>query len=155
MVSTDACLLQAKRTDRHRAIIACHQEPAVPTGPLITIIDDDASMRSATASLLRSAGYATRCFESADAYLAAAENQRGDCVLTDISMPGSSGLALAEHLRTTSPALPFILMTARTEPAILTRAATSGAVCVLRKPFSADQLIACVERALSVDLDTR
>ena len=120
----------------------------MPSGPLIIIIDDDPSMRSATASLLRSAGYATRCFDSADAFLAAADVQAHDCVLTDISMPGTSGLQLAEHLRATSPTRPFILMTARTEATLLARAETSGAVCVLRKPFSADRLIECVERAL-------
>ena len=120
----------------------------MPPGPLITIIDDDASIRAATASLLRSVGYLTQCFESADAYLDAGDDRTCDCVLTDISMPGTSGLELAEHLSAMSPALPFILMTARTEPAILARADASGAVCVLHKPFSADRLIECVERAL-------
>jgi FixJ family two-component response regulator len=123
----------------------------VPPGPLITIIDDDASIRSATASLLRSAGYATRCFESADAFLATADALSCACVVTDISMPGTSGLDLAAHLGDAVPALPFILMTARTEAAILERADASIAVCVLRKPFSADQMIGCVERALRRD----
>jgi len=128
----------------------------VPSGPLIAIIDDDASIRSATASLLRSTGYATRCFESADAFLAASDGPACDCVLTDISMPGTSGLELAEHLSRTQPALPCILMTARTEAAILASAEKSGAVCVLRKPFSADRMIECVQRALGgVGSDTR
>lgn len=121
----------------------------MPTGPLIAIIDDDPSIRTATASLLRSAGYATRCFDSADAFLAAPDGiNTCDCVLTDISMPGSSGLQLAAQLRSTRPALPFILMTARTEAALLASAELCGAVCVLRKPFAADGLIGCVERAL-------
>jgi FixJ family two-component response regulator len=148
MVSAARRLLQANAIDRPLRSSPTLWNPPVPPGPLITIIDDDASIRSATASLLRSAGYATLCFESADAFLAATDARACACVVTDISMPGTSGLDLATHLGDALPALPFILMTARTEAAILNRADAIGAVCVLRKPFSADQLMGCVERAL-------
>lgn len=120
-----------------------------PPAPLIAIIDDDASIRSATASLLRAAGYRTQCHVSADAFLALDPAPACHLILTDLSMPGTSGLALLAILqRSGAPAPPCILMTARTERELWTQAERSTAVCVLRKPFAADHLIGCVERAL-------
>lgn len=115
--------------------------------PLIAIIDDDASLRLALAGLLRSLGYQGRGYGSAEDYLAAGSG--GDCILTDFHMPGLSGLELMQQLRRQGCPTPVILMTARTEPGIRERALAEGAVCVLAKPFEAQQLIHCLERALA------
>lgn len=114
---------------------------------LISIIDDDESVRLATASLLRSEGYRTELFASAEEFLAG-DVARFACVVSDIQMAGMSGIDLTGRLLADDANARIILMTARTEDDLHQRASASGAVCLLRKPFAADQLLACVERAL-------
>jgi FixJ family two-component response regulator len=99
-----------------------------PAGPLISIIDDDDSMRNAVVALVRSAGYEARGFASAEEFLASGEVQSFACVITDIHMQGMSGIEL--------------------NPDLEGKARASGAACFLRKPFDADLLIGCVESAL-------
>jgi len=116
--------------------------------PLISIIDDDESVRLATASLLRSEGYRTELFASAEDFLAG-DAARFACVVSDIQMPGMSGIDLTDRLLAGDAAARIILMTARTERELLARAGASGAVCLLCKPFAAEQLLSCVALALS------
>jgi FixJ family two-component response regulator len=111
----------------------------------IGIIDDDDSVRSATASLVRVAGYATATFDSAEAFLEAGDIDRFACVVADIQMPGMGGIALADLLGLDAPQVPVILVTARTEQDVIDRAAASRAVFVLRKPFPPGRLLACVQ----------
>lgn len=118
------------------------------TSKRICVIDDDDSMRSATTGLLRAAGYATAAFDSAEAFLDAGEAHRFACVVADIQMPGMDGIALAERLGL-PPSVPVILMTAKTEPDVLERAAASRAAFVLRKPFPAQRLLTCLQRVLA------
>jgi FixJ family two-component response regulator len=122
----------------------------VPAGPLISIIDDDESMRAAVAALVRSSGYQVRGFASAEEFLACGAIQGFACVITDIQMPGMSGIELKRHLAASQCSLPVIMITAREEPGLEESAIASGAVCFLRKPFEADALISCLERALRV-----
>ncbi|WP_460709713.1 response regulator transcription factor [Lysobacter terrae] len=112
----------------------------------IGIVDDDASVRSATASLLRAAGYAATGFESADAFLDAGDPHRFACVVADIQMPGMDGIALAERLGREEPPVPVILMTAKTQHDLLEHAAASRAAFVLHKPFPAERLLECLQR---------
>lgn len=116
--------------------------------PLISIIDDDESVRLATASLLRSEGYRTELFASAEEFLAS-DAARFACVVSDIQMAGMSGIDLTGQLLAEDADARIILMTARTEEDLHQRAGTSGAVCLLCKPFAAEQLLNCVERALT------
>jgi FixJ family two-component response regulator len=120
----------------------------VLAGPSISIIDDDESMRRAVAALLRSAGYDTRCFASAEDFLASGAVGNFACVITDIQMPGMSGIELKEHLKACQCSVPVIMITARHEPGLEQSAIASGAACFLRKPFEADALIRCLESAL-------
>jgi FixJ family two-component response regulator len=120
----------------------------VPAGPSISIIDDDDSMRSAVVALVRSAGYDARGFASAEEFLACGEVHSFACVITDIQMPGMSGIELKQHLTACQNAVPLIMFTARHDPDLETKALASGAACFLRKPFDADRLIGCVESAL-------
>src|SRR5258705_13251325 len=111
---------------------------------LISVVDDDDSVRSGTASLLRAAGYVTESFASAEDFLKSGDHHRFACVVTDIQMPGMSGIELANQLGQGDPPTPVILVTARTEKEILENAAQSRASFLLRKPFTADQLLECL-----------
>lgn len=116
---------------------------------LIAIIDDDESLRSALLALVRSLGYRGIGFASAEEFLASAESRGSACIVTDIQMSGISGIELTQRLIAQGTAAPVILITARTEPALLDRAQHCGALCVLRKPFAAEALIGCLETALA------
>ena len=119
-----------------------------PQNPLISVVDDDDSVRAGTASLLRAAGYLSESFASAEEFLKSGDHHRFACVVADIQMPGMSGVELANRLGGDEPPTPVILMTARTEREILANAAASRASCLLRKPFTADQLLECLTSAM-------
>jgi len=117
--------------------------------PLIAIIDDDASLRTALVGLVRSLGYRATGFGSAEEFLAADNPAESACIVTDIQMPGLSGIELKHRLSQDGCTAPVIMITARTEQGLRDRAFASGAVCVLQKPFAAEALIACLEKALA------
>lgn len=116
---------------------------------LIAVIDDDALVRDAAASLIRSFGYRTATYASADAYLAA-EAGVGDpaCVLTDLQMPGRSGLELRAALRARGSQVPVILMTAYPTDDLRTRAAALDLVALLDKPVDPDLLAGALAAAV-------
>jgi FixJ family two-component response regulator len=115
---------------------------------LISVIDDDESVRVATASLLRSIGYATETFVSAEDCLGSGDVTRFACMIADIQMPGMSGIDLTLRLAAQRHAVPVILMTARTEQDLLARAHSCGAAFVLKKPYTAERLLACLDTVL-------
>jgi FixJ family two-component response regulator len=115
--------------------------------PRITIIDDDPSLRQALVGLVRSLGYEARDFASAEEFLAA--QPQSDCIVTDIQMPGLSGIDLKNELVRKGDATPVIMITARADVGLEQRARASGASCFLRKPYEAADLISCIESALS------
>lgn len=116
---------------------------------LISIIDDDESLRLATSSLLRSMGYVTEFFANAEDFLGSGDLSRFACVVADIHMPGMSGIDLTHTLIAANGDAKVVLMTARTETEIHNRARESGAVCLLQKPFAAESLLKCVDKALT------
>jgi FixJ family two-component response regulator len=118
--------------------------------PLIAVIDDDDSFRMALAESLCSLGYGARGFASAEEFIAGDGEGSCDCVVTDIHMPGMSGLDLKRLLVSRGSKLPVIMITARAEPGLEAKATSSGAVCLLRKPFESSALIGCLERALKI-----
>ena len=115
---------------------------------MIAVVDDDASIRSAVDSLLRSRGYSVSTFQSAEALLESAELARLSCVITDVRMPSIGGIQLQAIMRDQGRTVPFIFVTAFPEAHVRTQALHGGAVCFLEKPFDAPTLIQCVERAL-------
>ena len=117
-------------------------------GHLISIVDDDPSMRTALAGLVRSLGHEVRAFASAEEFLASSEIARFSCTITDIQMPGMNGFELKRALGLRHSAVPVIMITARTDPDLEKEAMSSGAACFLRKPFEADILAGCLEKAL-------
>ena len=116
--------------------------------PRVAIIDDDESMRRAVVGLARSAGYQAQGFSSADDFLGCGKVESFTCVITDIQMPGMSGIELKQHLAASQSAVPVIMITAHHDPDLEKRAFASGAACFLRKPFEADVLFRCLEDAL-------
>jgi len=116
---------------------------------LISIIDDDDSLRAALVGLVRSLGYRASSYPNAEDFLAAEDAGRSAAIVTDIQMPGLSGIELKHRLVADGCTAPVIMITARVEPGLRERAIESGALCVLRKPFAAEALIDCLERALA------
>lgn len=119
------------------------------TQPLIAIVEDDESLRESLVGLVRSLGYRASSFASADLFLAAGAEAACDCIITDIQMPGTSGVDLKLKLTAAGCRAPVIMITARTEIALHERAWASGAVCLLQKPFAAEALVSCLETALA------
>ena len=115
---------------------------------LIAIIDDDQAIRGGVSSLLRSAGFDVRLYESAEAFLSDNRMPPPDVALTDIQMPGMSGLDLQMVLKTRQPTLPLMFMTAFPEEALRKRVLADGAICFLSKPFKATELLYWIEQAL-------
>jgi FixJ family two-component response regulator len=118
--------------------------------PQVTsVIDDDASIRVAIDSLLRSRGYTVYTFASPAEFLRSPRLNETSCVITDVRMPDMSGVELQTLLRGQGRSVPFIFITAFPEESARRRALHDGAVCFLSKPFDAPTLIRCVEAALA------
>ena len=115
---------------------------------LISIIDDDPSVRLATQSLVRSLGYTAEVFCSAEEYLQSGRVGDSSCVITDLHMPGMSGTDLQDRLVADGHQIPIIFVTAYFEERTLARVLDAGAVGFLRKPFSDESLIECLDKAL-------
>jgi FixJ family two-component response regulator len=113
----------------------------------IAIVDDDAAVRIGLRSLLRSCGYEVDVYDSALALLAANSLGNYHCIISDLQMPGMSGIELLEQLRRDGSQLPVILMTAFPEAALRKRAFQGGASCFLSKPFEANELQLCLKNA--------
>jgi FixJ family two-component response regulator len=114
---------------------------------LVAVIDDDEPCRSALIESLYSLGFGARGFASADEFVAE-DGRAYDCVITDVHMPGMSGLDLKRLLASHGSDLPVIIITARSEPGLEARAAATGAVGLLRKPFESSELVGCLACAL-------
>jgi FixJ family two-component response regulator len=115
---------------------------------VISIIDDDASVRVATDNLLRSFGYIVHTFVSAEEFLRSAHFNDISCVIADVQMPAMSGVELQARLLTQGRRVPFIFITAFPEETIRARALKAGAICFLTKPFDRLTLIECLDTAL-------
>lgn len=116
---------------------------------IISVIDDDPSVRLATNNLLTSRGYTVCTFGSAHEFLQSGELDTISCVIADVQMAVMSGVDLMMHLRDLGHLTPFIFMTAFPDDAVRARALKAGAICFLAKPFSTPTLLQCLETALS------
>ncbi|CAH1658787.1 Response regulator receiver domain-containing protein [Hyphomicrobiales bacterium] len=115
---------------------------------MISIIDDDESVRTATASLVRSLGLATSLFASAEDFLNSEQLTCSDCVITDVQMPGMSGMELQVRLKASGNPVPVIVITAFPEERLRHQAMSAGAIGFLSKPFDGGEMVACLDRAL-------
>jgi FixJ family two-component response regulator len=116
--------------------------------PVISIIDDDESVRAATNRLVRSLGFNALTFASADEFLQSSNLSDTSCLIADIQMPGVDGLELQRILIAKGNKVPIIFITAFPDERIRARALQAGAVGFLSKPFEGATLIQCIDDAL-------
>jgi FixJ family two-component response regulator len=117
--------------------------------PIVSVVDDDESVRLSINSLIRSLGYVGRTFAAAEDFLNATEAQSSDCLIADIQMPGMSGIELQQALLLKGYKLPIIFITAFPEERIRERVFSAGALCLLGKPYDSGELVECIETALA------
>ncbi len=115
---------------------------------LIAIVDDDEIVRESTKTFLQSLGYQTSTFASAEEFLKSEQVQDTSCLITDVQMPGSSGIDLQDRLIARGHCIPIIFMTGYPDDGVRARAMKAGAVGFLKKPLNPDHLIGCIEKAL-------
>jgi FixJ family two-component response regulator len=116
---------------------------------VISIVDDDASVRAATNNLLRSHGYTVHTFASAEEFLRSAQLNDTSCVIADVQMPTMSGVELLMLMRTQGSRVPFIFITAFPDESVRARVLKAGAIAFLAKPFAGPTLISCLDTALA------
>jgi FixJ family two-component response regulator len=115
---------------------------------LVTIVDDDHSMRSALQGLLKAVGLPSQAFASAEEFLKSGQQHQTACLITDIRMPGISGLELQARLNAEHCKIPTIFITAHGDAQMRMRALRAGAVEFLAKPFDDEALLETIRVAL-------
>ena len=118
--------------------------------PLVSVVDDDESVRESLPDLLRRFGFAARTFSSAEEFLTSEFVNETKCLILDVAMPGMGGPALQEELLRRRHALPIVFITAHGDDAVRPRLIEAGAVDCLFKPFSGTALRDAVNAALRV-----
>jgi FixJ family two-component response regulator len=118
------------------------------TVPLISIVDDDESVRAGLSDFIASIGYAAHAFESAEDFLDSQLLDSTWCVIADVCLAAMNGVQLQHHLREQGHQVPFILITAISDDNMRRRALDDGAVCFLIKPLDGDLLINCLSTAI-------
>ena len=117
----------------------------------VYVVDDDASVRKSVGRLLRTAGLQVEVFASADEFLARPPSDESGCLLLDLQMPGRNGLELQEALVAARRPIPIVFVTGHGDIAASVRAMKGGAVDFLTKPYSVEELLEAVERAMAKD----
>ena len=120
----------------------------MPNPPVIAVVEDDGAMREALSELFEVFSLSYRAFDRAEAFLAALSSERFDCLVTDLHLPGISGLELQQRLKTLGSSIPVIVITSSLEPQHHIRAMQEGAFAYLTKPFKDKALINHVTAAL-------
>jgi FixJ family two-component response regulator len=133
----------------HGIALVLNEELSLPKVPVISIVDDDKLMREATSALVRSLGYAAATFASAEAFLESDRVDDTSCLITDVQMPGLSGVELQGRLIADGRPMPIIGVTAHPEESIRTQMLGAGAIGFLSKPFNDECLIDCLTTALN------
>jgi FixJ family two-component response regulator len=123
-------------------------EVGVPKKPLISIVDDDDSVREGTMDLLKAMGFIAEAFQRAEDFLTSNRLHSTSCLIADVRMPGMTGLELHDRLVRSGTVIPTILITAFPEDRDRARALQAGVVCYLSKPFDEDRLLTCIRSAL-------
>ena len=117
--------------------------------PVICIVDDDRWARGGLEDLIASLGYKARCFESAEQFIESGELESASCVITDLHMPGLSGLDLQSRLRSEGYRTPIIFVTAYPSETHRSRAFEGGALGFLTKPYDEQSLVDCIKLAIT------
>jgi two-component system response regulator FixJ len=121
--------------------------------PVVHVIDDDEAIRESLAFLLDTAGLTASTYESAESFLAALPGLGAGCIVTDVRMPGMSGLDLARRVKELGSALPIVVMTGHGDIPLAVEAMKAGAFDFIEKPFSDDVMLAAVQSAIGLGAD--
>jgi FixJ family two-component response regulator len=125
------------------------------SGPVVSIIDDDADVRLSIQSLLKSAGIQSQSFETAEAFLEIKESDGPSCLVLDVSLPGVSGLELQQKLVDAGVRIPIIFLTGHGDIPMTVKALKSGAMEFLTKPFVDQDLLNAIQQAFERDQTMR
>jgi FixJ family two-component response regulator len=126
-------------------------EAEVPEKPVISIVDDDASVREGTMDLVKAMGFIADAFSCAEDFLKSKRIHSTSCLIADVRMTGMTGLELHNRLVRSGKVIPTILITAFPNDRDQLRALRAGVSCYLTKPFNDDDLLACIRSALEHD----
>jgi FixJ family two-component response regulator len=126
-------------------------EVGVSETPMISIVDDDESVREAIKGLIRSMGYRAEVFASAEEFLSSGDLNETACLILDVRMAEMSGLELQTQLTASGCRVPIIFISAHSDSKARARALEAGAVAFLMKPFSDDALLNAINSSLSIN----
>jgi FixJ family two-component response regulator len=118
------------------------------TRPLITVVDDDESVRESLPDLLKEFGFAAQAFSSAEEFLASESMSETRCLVLDVAMPGMTGPDLQRELTRRDQSIPIVFITGQRDEAVRPRLIAQGAVDCLFKPFEATDLLQALNTAL-------
>ena len=118
--------------------------------PLISVVDDDESVRESLPDLLREFGFEAQAFTSAEEFLASDVVADTNCLLLDVAMPGMTGPDLQRELKLREQSIPIVFITAQREATVRPRLIAQGAVACLFKPFEPTDLLEALNTALRV-----
>jgi FixJ family two-component response regulator len=116
--------------------------------PVVSVVDDDESMRAVTCSLIRSLGLTAHAFASAEEFLRSPRLAETSCLISDVQMPIMSGIELQSALIAQGHKIPIIFFTAFPDEAVEARAIAAGAIGFLHKPFDGQDMIRCLDIAM-------
>ena len=135
----------------HSRNVTTTRKAGLPKSPVIAVVDDDAAMREAPFELLQVLDLSCRTFDGAEAFLSAYAPGSFDCLITDIRMPGTTGLELQQNLNSLGPTIPVIVVTSSNDPVTRSRSLKEGAIAYLSKPVNDEVLICHLKTALGRD----
>ncbi|MGA8491926.1 MAG: response regulator [Terriglobales bacterium] len=141
-------LMDAHPREAHPHAMELRQERRVKERPLVSVVDDDESVRESLPDLLGEFGFAVRAFSSAQEFLASDCVDQTRCLILDIAMPGMSGPELQRDLTLRRREIPIVFITAQREETVRLRLLEQGAIECLFKPFSDTALLEAVNSAL-------
>ena len=116
--------------------------------PVISIVDDDESVRTALKSLIDSVGFRAEVFCSGEEFLKSPVVSQTDCLITDVRMPGMTGLELQERLNAAGASVPIVFISAHEDKEARARGLRAGAIDFLQKPFSEESLLGAISAGL-------
>jgi len=143
--------IDTPKREAHPAVTHCERERRPIEHAIVSIVDDDESVRESLPDLLREFGFAARAFSSARQFLSSGGVDETSCLILDVAMPGTSGPELQQELRRRGKEIPIIFITARTDEAIRAQVLKQGAAGFLLKPFSDAALLAVIQTALQAN----
>lgn len=143
--------MDALPREAHGYWMGLRQERRATERPLVSVVDDDESVRESLPDLVKEFGFAVRAFSSPEEFLASDFVRQTKCLILDIAMPGMSGTDLQRELKIRGHGIPIIFITASTDKTVRPRLLEQGAVECLFKPFSDAALLEALNVALRVN----